>query len=306
MIRALSWPSLLMVVVWAAAASSAGRITQVQSGQAQPGDSSKPGAAREGRARLLRAGERVYDSDCAECHGWYGDGDGHIAGFMRPRPRNFLMGKFKITTTENLVPSDEDLIRTIQRGLPGTDMPAWDGMEEKDIEAVVAFIRDLQARAMRKQLKGEVDAGSLSAEDAEAILAERTVPGPGLIIPPEPEFDESGRARGREIYEKACAACHGVDGVPLREAITRDDEGNRVLPTSFAQAVFKGGGEGAAIYARVAKGMNGTAMPAYDEEYGGHELWDVVHYVQSLARPQPPAPARQRRLPGRRFPRSRE
>lgn len=74
---------------------------------------------------LLDRGRQLFATQCAVCHGETGDGAGKFAYLMNPRPRNLKAGKFKLATTENQIPSDEDLMRTISRGMPGSAMPPW-------------------------------------------------------------------------------------------------------------------------------------------------------------------------------------
>jgi hypothetical protein len=46
---------------------------------------------------------------------------------LKPRPRDFTTGGYKIRTTETgSVPTDDDLVRTVRQGLYGTAMPGWD------------------------------------------------------------------------------------------------------------------------------------------------------------------------------------
>ena len=237
-------------------------------------------------ARVLRLGEMVFDQYCVECHGLLGDGDGVRNEISYALPRNFLTGTFKLTTTENLVPSDADLTRTIERGVPSAGMPNWGWLPEEEIAALVAYVRHLVIEARRDDLAEEVAKGELTAEVAAEILAEQTVPGPTIVVPPEPEFSPQRRLRGRSIYLEACSLCHGPEGEPDEGNFKTDFEGNLVLPTSLVKGDFKGGSEGAQLYARLLKGMNGTAMPAYEGAYSDEELWDLIHYVQSLAQPQ--------------------
>jgi len=56
------------------------------------------------------------------------------------------------------------------------------------------------------------------------------------------------------------------------------------------QGIFKGGSEGYQLFARIAKGMKGTPMPASEGVYSDEDIWDLIHYVQSLA----PAGAQER------------
>src|SRR5947207_2862819 len=72
-------------------------------------------------------GKAVYERYCVECHGGAGRGDGASAAFLVPRPRDFTIAKYKIRTTETgSVPTDDDLIASVKRGLYGTAMPGWD------------------------------------------------------------------------------------------------------------------------------------------------------------------------------------
>src|SRR5467141_4946469 len=71
-------------------------------------------------------GKAVYVKWCAGCHGDGGAGDGAAAAHMLPRPRNFTGGLYKIrTTASGQLPTDADLLRAIDQGLPGSAMPGW-------------------------------------------------------------------------------------------------------------------------------------------------------------------------------------
>jgi DMSO reductase family type II enzyme heme b subunit len=237
----------------------------------------------EARAELLRGAE-IFSKQCAVCHGDKGDGQGKFAYLMDPRPRDLLAGRFKITTTENLIPSDEDLLRTLRRGMPGSAMPPWGHLPEADLHALVSYVRALHHEGVSGEVQSAVASGMLPESEAPAIIEQRTRPGETLRIPPEPGFDSTRWFRGRSIYLQACASCHGLDGHPVTEAVKTDEDGYPVPPRSFVAGIYKGGGEGHQIYARVLKGMRGTPMPGYDDAYSSDEMWDLIRYVQSLAR----------------------
>jgi DMSO reductase family type II enzyme heme b subunit len=203
---------------------------------------------------------------------------------MNPRPRNFLAGKFKLATTENQIPSDADLLNTLRRGMPGSAMPPWGHLPEADLNSLVAFIRSLHREGARASVEAGVEAGNFAQEEAPAIVDQRTVPGEPLYIPSEPGFDSTRWFRGRTIYLQACASCHGVTGEPVAEAVKTDDEGFPTPPRSFVSGIYKGGMEGHQVYARVIKGMRGTPMPGFEGTYSDDEMWDLIHYVQSLAK----------------------
>ena len=82
------------------------------------------------------------------------------ASYMIPKPRNYLLGIFKFTsTTYGSKPLREDLIRTVRRGVRGTSMPAFPLLPPKDLEAVINYVQALTRR-------GELD--TKLAEQAES------------------------------------------------------------------------------------------------------------------------------------------
>ncbi|MCK6456369.1 MAG: ethylbenzene dehydrogenase-related protein [Phycisphaerae bacterium] len=234
--------------------------------------------------RIVERGRALFARQCVVCHGETGDGTGTFAYLMNPRPRNFKTGKFRLTTTQNQVPSDEDLLRTITRGMPGSAMPPWGHLPISDLRALVAYVRQIHVDAVRAELDADVKSGNLEAAEAETLLAERTLPGAPIVVPAEPPFDQLRWFNGRRIYIEACASCHGADGHPIMEAVKFDDEGFPDPPRSFVNGIFKGGMEGPELYCRIMKGMRGTPMPASEGVYSADEVWDLIHYVQSLAR----------------------
>ena len=215
---------------------------------------------------ILR-GQALFKKQCAICHGDNGDGQGKFAYLMNPRPRNFLAGKFKLATTENLIPSDADLFNTIRRGMPGSAMPPWDHLPVADLTALVNYVRHLRGEAARNEVEQAVAEGTYTEEEAAEVLSERTEPGPAISVPPEAPFENMRWFTGRKIYLQACASCHGVDGRPVAEAVKFDEDGYPNPPRSFVDGIFKGGMEGHQLYARIVKGMRGTPMPGFEGTY---------------------------------------
>ena len=81
----------------------------------------------------LRAGAAVYATHCAACHGGTGQGNGVMAGVLRPLPANFHV----------LQPSLAQALQAVQQGVPGTAMPAWPNLTAAEVQAVVAYVRSL-------------------------------------------------------------------------------------------------------------------------------------------------------------------
>ena len=74
-------------------------------GAVAPAPSTSPATSAE----LLALGQRLYDKQCAACHGSGGRGDGEAAYLLYPRPRDLVAGAFRLVSTWERVPTDEDL-----------------------------------------------------------------------------------------------------------------------------------------------------------------------------------------------------
>jgi mono/diheme cytochrome c family protein len=99
-------------------------------------------AAQEvGTESQRESGKKLYLKYCSQCHGEQGDGEGYAAPHLRPRPRNFTTGKFKVRTTPNgALPPHQDLINIIRRGMPYTSMPAWPNLADQEVSDLAYFL----------------------------------------------------------------------------------------------------------------------------------------------------------------------
>lgn len=212
-----------------------------------------------GQPADLELGRRVYAEACAICHGVDGDGRGHAAAHFTARPRDFVEGRYKIRSTPSgQPPTDDDLRRSIVRGLPGTGMLPQDHLSEGEVTAVIAFIKSLSPR-----------------------FASGVVPTP-LPIPAEPAPAADVVARGRKVYERAeCQECHGKeargDGPSAKDL--------KVKPSDLTRRPFKGGDAPRDIVRTLLAGLDGTPMPSYHLVLEDAELWELARYVGSLGGP---------------------
>lgn len=80
-------------------------------------------------------GHRVYQTYCANCHGASGKGDGPVGKILVPPAAD-------LTATTNK--PDEELLKSIRDGRPGTAMPSWkNDLSQQDILNVLAYVRSL-------------------------------------------------------------------------------------------------------------------------------------------------------------------
>src|SRR2546423_15233838 len=91
---------------------------------------------------------------------------------MLPRPRNFTGAVYKIrTTASGQLPTDADLMRAIDEGLPGSAMPAWQGRLSdggrrdgaEDIKTFSSFFADTSQPVAALKFSGEPSGGTGAA-----------------------------------------------------------------------------------------------------------------------------------------------
>ncbi len=84
---------------------------------------------------LEKQGERIFQDNCAFCHGADGTGKNWIGSFLESHPRNLRDPKFMSGMTRSR------LAATIREGLPNTSMPAWKNvLNPEEIAALIAYI----------------------------------------------------------------------------------------------------------------------------------------------------------------------
>ena len=218
----------------------------------------------------------TYDRWCAGCHGVDGTGDGPGAGYMLPRPRDFTQALYQIrTTASGELPTDEDILAIIDRGMPGTTMPGWEDLLSNDErDALVQYLKTFSRFFSPDEVPQPLEFGRATRSNAD-VLAE-------------------GERLFREVAD--CAACHGEGGRGDGESSpTLADDGD--FPVRAADLtenwLFNGGGDAEDIYRRLLTGLDGTPMPSLADVITAgvitsDQLWAIAHYVRSLAPEDPP------------------
>src|SRR5512140_1035231 len=93
--------------------------------------------------QLVALGKKVYTQQCVACHGIGGRGDGEAAYLLYPKPRDFVAARYRLVSTWERVPTDQDLFDTISRGMPGSAMPSWEHLAAEQRWGLVYFIKSL-------------------------------------------------------------------------------------------------------------------------------------------------------------------
>jgi mono/diheme cytochrome c family protein len=205
----------------------------------------------------------TYRRYCVGCHGELGDGNGEVAQWLDPKPRDFTLGVFKCRSTPTgTLPTDEDLFDTIHRGLDRSNMPPWNTLTRQERIDLVAWIKHYSPRWQTEK------------------------PGTPIQIPPEPEVTADRIKAGRDVFGRVqCWKCHGVQGMangPSASTLT-DDQGRPILPYNFAEGGrFKCGTTDADLYKIFMTGLDGTPMPSFADNIKPDEAWDLVFYLRTL------------------------
>ena len=213
------------------------------------------------------AGKAVYELKCVGCHGDKGDGKGPAAELLMPKPRDFTSGIYKIRTTANKMPTDQDLFRLITDGMPGTSMPSWAVLPEKDRWNLVAYIKSFAADKFKEAPKK-------------------------LELPKEVASSPESIKRGKEMFEAIeCHKCHGTEGRadgPSRAEL-KDEWGHPIPPANLTKRwTFRGGPSRTEIATRLAAGVLGTPMPAFiDSVEKPEDIWHLTNFILSLGPESP-------------------
>lgn len=214
----------------------------------------------------------VYVTRCSTCHGYDGRGDGPAARFFAgdSMPRDFTRGLYRSRSTPGL-PTDEDLYRTIVRGMPGSGMPPFAELSPADCWALVDIVKSFARRG--------------DGRNPFVAFAREAPPIPPPPAP-TPELVERGRA---VLAAMKCAACHGED---LRGRSRRDgafdwtDEAGRPIWRSrdLTRGVFKNGNAPEDLYRTIIYGQGGSPMPSFGDSLPDPlDRWALIYYLRAHA-----------------------
>jgi mono/diheme cytochrome c family protein len=200
----------------------------------------------------------LYRRHCAYCHGVSGDGQGPTAMVLNPYPRDFRPGVFKFKSTYSAdCPTDGDLRSILEKGIPGTSMPAFALLAPDELDVLVQYVKYLSMRGQMETALVSYVAKTLdfdpltgttgdpldpahNADQRDAVhsmldedVMEEWKDAPDDIVNPDPKTipGEDGSPdriaasieRGRQLFVvAACTTCHGPLGRGDGQQISED------------------------------------------------------------------------------------
>jgi DMSO reductase family type II enzyme heme b subunit len=213
-----------------------------------------------------REAKKLYQRHCAACHGKKGNGQGPAAYLLFPKPRDFTRGVFKLRSTPSgSPPTDQDLLRTLNRGVPGTSMPAFDRLSKKELAGIIAYVKSFSE-----------------------IFEDDDVKEPPIAIEDVGGIAPASIPEGERAYRKMeCEKCHGAEGKgdgPSSANLTDDwEQPIRAYDLTRGPGMMKGGAMPRDIYRTLVTGFDGTPMPSYKDDLEPDQRWQLAYYVQSLS-----------------------
>jgi mono/diheme cytochrome c family protein len=158
----------------------------------------------------LEIGRRIYDKECAFCHGADGSANTDAAKVLRPKPRNLA------DPTEMARVDDGRMYAAIKLGRAGTAMAGWgDLLTPAEIIHVMRYVRSLQ----------------------HPLPAGMTRTGLDVLV-------------GGQVYTQYCVPCHGDKGdaqtelgrvlVPHPRDFTKTAEMKQLTDDQMARAISRG------------------------------------------------------------------
>ncbi len=223
-------------------------------------------------------GNRLYIANCIYCHGPEGD---QISGV------DFTHGKFPRSR------SDDDIVKIIRDGIPGTGMPAQK-MEEPQIRTIVAYLRSLPASAGQALPAGaDVARGKVLFQGKGQCTNCHRAQGAGSYF--GPDLSDIGMLRRAVELDQSLSDPNAVIMPPNRmfRAVAADGAAipGRILNQDTFTVQLIDSKERLLSFQRSAlkefSPINTSPMPSYKDRLSAAERADLVAYLLSLKGIQP-------------------
>jgi len=241
---------------------------------AQPPATIEP--LRTAGANDIAAGRRIFESQCAWCHGANGAGG---------------TGPSLQTATLRHAANDRSLVDIVRTGIPGTDMPGFTTvLTARTAWQTAAYVRTL-GRTAARPVPGDAKHGAALYESA-GCGACHVIAGRGTTI--GPELTSIGALRGpshlrESIVNPSATHPNGYLVVRARTTAGREIRGIRLNEDVFWIHIRDAGGTVHVLQksdlAALDRELEATLMPSYASRFSAAELNDLIAYLATLRGP---------------------
>jgi mono/diheme cytochrome c family protein len=186
----------------------------------------------------------LYRKHCVHCHGINGDGRGPTARFLNPYPRDYRQGVFKFKTTYNPAkPTDDDLRRVLNNGVPGTSMPSFSLLTESELDALLEYVKYLSIRGEMETQLSQYVYDELGEAEKEDENGDPVLDDDGNPVTERPPLDPANNAEQSEVVKELLANVLGPWQEANDQVINPTEEGlpadNRT-PEEIGESIAKG------------------------------------------------------------------
>lgn len=253
----------------------------------------------------------AFQSHCSQCHGEYLQGNGPVAEWIYPIPKNLRNAEFLRNLTR------ENAIQSITHGVKGTPMPPW-GETPKDKEnydGIPIFTREeigtiadwiYSSVPGASSVKGTQEVPKwqympqnvveeLHNEGGELIPGQQEQPSDLFDVIPNPipgegkyvyyikqkYYTENNIEAGKRFFESNCAVCHGADadGSGLRAGIMQEAK-----PRMLTNLDWLKSRDDLRLLRSIKYGVGGTAMTPWGDLTSEQQRLQLVIFIRSLSR----------------------
>ena len=217
-------------------------------------------------------GGRLYDAQCTTCHGANGDGVGGV---------DLRSGKFRNGAT------DQDLVRVIMNGIPGTGMQAF-RLDSAEITGIIAFLRNMNAFDRGSVKTGDVSRGRMTFEGKGGCTRCHRVGSAGSRVAPDLSDIGATRSAGSLLRSVTDPTTQMMPiNRPVR-AVTKDGKvvnGRRLNEDTYTVQLIDEQEKLISLTKadlREYTILTASPMPSYKDRLSETELADVIAYLLSL------------------------
>lgn len=221
----------------------------------------------------LASGKKLFENQCGLCHGPRGEGG-----------RGPVLAKPRLARAAG----DAALVRIIENGIPGTEMPGANAMSEREVRQTAAYVRSL-GRLRPESVPGDAAAGAAVYRGKGGCVNCHAISGDGGVS--GPDLAGIGARRNaaylrESLLNPEAAMPNGyllVTALPPNAPVVT---GTRVNEDSFSIQILDAAGRVHSFWksdlADLKKQPGKSPMPSYRSSLRDAEITDLVAFLASL------------------------